>query len=178
MPAGGMAAVLADPTTRELHIQTILDFADRLDADGIDLDYEQFAFADGAATWATTSPDWVTFVAELANRLHEQGRTLTVSIPPVYDVETTGDRGIWVYDHGAIAEHVDAIRIMAYDYSVPEAGPDRAVGVGSRRGRRHVEGRASGVPRQARVGCAVVWHELGGLDGRRVSGDGRGTHRE
>lgn len=123
MPAGGMAAVLADPLSRSLHIRTILDFADRLDADGIDLDYEQFAFADGAATWATTSPDWVEFVAELADRLHDDGRTLTVSIPPVYDVATTGNRGYWVYDHGAIAEHVDAIRIMAYDYSVPEAGP-------------------------------------------------------
>ena len=123
MPAGGMAAVLADPTTRSLHIRTILDFADRLDADGIDLDYEQFAFADGPSTWEATSPDWVAFVAELAAELHDAGRTLTVSIPPVYDLATTGSRGYWVYDHGAIAEHVDAIRIMAYDYSVPEAGP-------------------------------------------------------
>ncbi len=123
MPAGGMAAVLADPTTRALHIDAILDFADRLEVDGIDLDYEQFAFADGAATWETTSPVWVTFIEELADALHKDKRTLTVSIPPVYDVETTGDRGYWVYDHGAIAEHVDAIRIMAYDFSVPDAGP-------------------------------------------------------
>ena len=63
------------------------------------------------------------FVAELAAELHATDRTLTVSIPPVYDVATTGDRGYWVYDHGAIAEHVDAIRIMAYDFSVAEPGP-------------------------------------------------------
>ena len=123
MPAGEMAAILADPTTRTRHVAAILDFADRLDADGIDLDYEQFAFADGSATWEATSPNWVAFVAELAAELHATDRTLTVSIPPVYDVATTGDRGYWVYDHGAIAEHVDAIRIMAYDFSVAEPGP-------------------------------------------------------
>ena len=121
--AGVMAAILADPASRTQHVAAIVEFAERLDADGIDLDYEQFAFADGSATWATTSPNWVAFVAELGGELHDDGRTLTVSIPPVYDVAATGDRGYWVYDHGAIAEHVDAIRIMAYDYSVAEPGP-------------------------------------------------------
>ena len=122
-PAGTMAAILADPVTRSQHVAAIVDFADRLDVDGIDLDYEQFAFADGSATWETTSPNWVAFVAELAVVLHDDGKTLTVSIPPVYDVASAGDRGYWVYDHGAIAEHVDAIRIMAYDFSVAEPGP-------------------------------------------------------
>jgi spore germination protein YaaH len=65
----------------------------------------------------------VAFVAELAERLHAQGRTLTVSIPPVYDEGRTADSGYWVYDHGAIAEHVDRIRIMAYDFSTSSPGP-------------------------------------------------------
>ncbi len=121
--AGVMAAILADPTSRTQHVATIVDFAERVDADGIDLDYEQFAFADGSATWATTSPNWVAFVAELAGELHGEHRTLTISVPPVYDEAATGDRGYWVYDHGAIAEYVDAIRIMTYDYSVAEPGP-------------------------------------------------------
>jgi spore germination protein YaaH len=123
MPAGGMAAVLADPTTRRQHIETILEFADDIGADGIDLDYEQFAFADGDATWAATSPNWVTFIRELAAELHDDDRTLTVSIPAVYDPAVSGSRGYWVYDHGAIAQYVDAIRIMAYDYSVADPGP-------------------------------------------------------
>jgi HAD superfamily hydrolase (TIGR01509 family) len=122
MPAGGMAAILADPDARARHIETIIDFADELDADGIDLDYEQFAYADGRETWATTSPNWVAFVEDLASALHDDGRTLTVSIPPVYDETVTGDRGYWVYDHGAIAAHVDAIRIMGYDFSVDAPG--------------------------------------------------------
>jgi spore germination protein YaaH len=44
-------------------------------------------------------------------------------VPPVYDDEQTDDSGFWVYDFGAIAPHVDAIRVMAYDYSVSEPGP-------------------------------------------------------
>ena len=123
MRAGGMAAILADPATRTDHIASIIEFADSLDADGIDIDYEQFAFADGRNTWAATRPNWVAFIAELAGALRNTGRTLTVSIPPVYDEATTGDPGYWVYDHGAIAEHVDALRIMAYDYSFSTAGP-------------------------------------------------------
>ena len=123
MPAGGMASVLADPATRTRHVEALVAFAESLDADGLDIDYEQFAFADGRDTWAATRPNWVAFVAELAAALDRSGRTLTVSIPPVYDESVTGDRGYWVYDHGAIAEHLDALRIMAYDFSVPEPGP-------------------------------------------------------
>jgi HAD superfamily hydrolase (TIGR01509 family) len=122
MPPGGMAAVLADAGTRSRHVDAIIDFADDIDADGIDLDYEVFAFGDPQETWSTTQPNWVAFVEELASALHDDGRTLTVSIPPVYDQEATGDRGYWVYDHGTIAASVDAIRIMGYDYSVDAPG--------------------------------------------------------
>jgi HAD superfamily hydrolase (TIGR01509 family) len=128
LPAGEMASILADPTTRSRHVAAVLRFAADLGADGIDLDYEQFAFADGPSTWETTRPNWVAFVTELAAALHADGRTLTVSIPPVYDETVTGRRGYWVYDHGAIAPHVDAIRIMAYDYSVAEPGPIAPLG--------------------------------------------------
>ena len=125
MPAGAMAAVLANPKTRSEHVAAIVRFASDLDVDGIDLDYEQFGFADGESSWETTRPNWVTFVDALAARLHRDGRTLTVSIPPVFDAEVTGRRGYWVYDHAAIAEFVDSVRILAYDYSTvgSEPGP-------------------------------------------------------
>lgn len=123
MAAGQMAGILASEASRSRHVDAIVEFADELDADGIDLDYEQFAFADGSDSWAATQPNWVAFVRELAAALHADDRTLTVSIPPVYDETVTGDRGYWVYDHGTIAEYVDAIRIMGYDYSTSEPGP-------------------------------------------------------
>ena len=123
MPAGSMAAIIADPVTRTQHVETIRSFAGELDVAGIDIDYEQFAFADGRDTWAATRPNWVAFIAELGAALRADGRTLAVSIPPVYDAGQTADSGYWVYDYGAIAPHVDRIRIMAYDFSVGEAGP-------------------------------------------------------
>ena len=123
MDAGQMATVLSDPIVRAAHVDAIRQFADDLEVDGIDIDYEQFAFADSPSTWSTTRPNWVAFITELSEVLHDDGRTLSVSIPAVYDESVTGDPGYWVYDHGAIAEHVDGLRIMAYDYSVAEPGP-------------------------------------------------------
>jgi HAD superfamily hydrolase (TIGR01509 family) len=120
---GVMAALLADPESRAAHIDAIVAFAAEHDFQGIDVNYENFAFNDGRDTWATTRPVWVTFIEELAARLHADGRLLTVSVPPVYDDEQTDDSGYWVYDYGSIAPHVDAIRVMAYDYSVSEPGP-------------------------------------------------------
>jgi HAD superfamily hydrolase (TIGR01509 family) len=122
MPAGGMAAVLADPATRSAHVATIAEFAETGGFAGIDIDYEKFAFSDGRETWESTRPNWVAFIDELADRLHADDRTLAVSIPPIYDGDRTDASGFWVYDYAAIDEHVDQIRIMAYDFSVDEPG--------------------------------------------------------
>lgn len=121
--AGVMAGILADAEQRAAHIDALVEFAATGDFPGIDLDYEQFAFADDASTWPSVRPNWVRFVSELAARLHGDGRTLTVTVPPIYDDGRTGDSGYWVYDHGAIAESADFVRIMAYDYSTSEPGP-------------------------------------------------------
>lgn len=123
MPAGGMASVLADPAVRRQHVDTLVAFVVDNDFDGIDINYEQFAFADGRSTWATTRPNWVAFVTELTAELRPLGLTVTVSIPPVYGPGEGPNDGFWVYDHGTIAGIVDHIRIMAYDFSVAEAGP-------------------------------------------------------
>lgn len=123
LPAGEMAAILADPDTRSRHVDTVVSFVEEGGFAGVDLDYEQFAFADGRDTWASTRPHWVAFVEELSVRLRADDRSLTVSIPPVYDDGRTDESGFWVYDYGAIAGHVDRIRIMAYDFSVGDPGP-------------------------------------------------------
>jgi spore germination protein YaaH len=123
LPAGTMAALLADPDTRRRHVAAIRSFAADGDFRGIDIDYEQFAFADGRDTWATTRPNWVAFIEELGAALRADGRTLTVSIPPVYDDGQTAASGFWVYDYGAIVDHVDRIRMMTYDFSVQDPGP-------------------------------------------------------
>lgn len=120
---GEMAAMLANPSTRALHVQSIVELVSREGFDGIDLDYEGFAFVDDYATWETTRPNWVSFVTELATALHSHGKLLVVSVPPIYDTKRTPDSGRWVYDYAAIGEVVDRIRIMGYDYSFDEPGP-------------------------------------------------------
>lgn len=121
--AGEMATTLADPATRAVHVDAIVRLVDDGDFDGVDLDYEQFAFADGRDSWAATRPNWIAFLTELASRLHADGHLLVVSVPPVYDGEQTDDSGYWVYDYAAMGEVVDRIRIMAYDYSTSDPGP-------------------------------------------------------
>jgi HAD superfamily hydrolase (TIGR01509 family) len=123
MPAGGMAAVLADPTTRAQHVAAIVGLVQQQGFDGIDIDYEQFAFTDSRTTWEATRPNWVAFIDELAGALHDRGKLLTVSIPPIYDTDRSADSGYWVYDYAAMGEHADRIRIMAYDYSTARPGP-------------------------------------------------------
>src|SRR3954447_21396468 len=123
MPAGGMAAVLADPVKRAAHVATIADLAATNGYDGIDIDYEQFAFTDNRATWSTTRPLWIDFVTELGARLHADGRILSVSVPYISNTRHNADSGYWVYDYKGMAPHVDQIRIMAYDFSTAKAGP-------------------------------------------------------
>lgn len=122
---GRMAATLADPAKRAAHVQEIVDLVVSNGYDGIDLDYETFAFSDGSSSWAATQPNWTAFVTELGAALKAQGKLLSVTIPP--QCSTSGscsDRtGYWVYNMAGIAPAVDRIRIMAYDYHVQGIGP-------------------------------------------------------
>ena len=123
MAAGAMAAVLADPAQRAAHIATLVNLVEANGFAGIDLDYEQFAFADGTASWASTRPVWVQFVVELGAALHARARLLAVTTPPIYSSTRAPGTGYWVYDWAAIAPHIDRLRIMAYDYSFSSPGP-------------------------------------------------------
>jgi spore germination protein YaaH len=128
MAARAMAAVLADPAQRAAHIATLVNLVEANGFAGIDLDYEQFAFADGTSSWATTRPVWVQFVAELGGALHARARLLSVTTPPIYNGTRAAGSGYWVYDWAAIAPHVDRLRIMAYDFSFSSPGPIAPLG--------------------------------------------------
>lgn len=123
-----MAQVLDDPTRRAALVSSIVALVQANDYDGIDLDFEGFAFYDAVTTWDTTRPDWVTFIGQLSAALHARGKLLSVTTPPIYTdnrTQTSGTKwndGYWVYDWAGIADKVDRLRIMAYDYSV-SGGP-------------------------------------------------------
>ncbi len=109
--AGVMAAMLADPVERAAHVQAIAEFAASNDFAGIDINYENFAFDDDRDTWATTRPNWVTFITELGRPPPRRRSTPHGQRPLVVDAGRTEDSGYWVYDYGSIAPHVDAIRV-------------------------------------------------------------------
>ncbi len=135
MGARGMAGVLADPTARAAHEQAIMDFVTGTGTnssgpfDGIDLDYENFAFSDGRASWPDTDAgpgtrtNWASFLTELSAMLHAAGKTLAVSVPPIYNSGQDSNSGYWVYDFATMGQVADHIRIMTYSYSVSAPGP-------------------------------------------------------
>ena len=121
--ARAMASVLKDPAARAAHVNQLVALVISNGYEGIELDYEKFAFSDGSSTWATTRPAWVDFVTELGDALHAAGKRLALAVPPMYDGTYTSSSGYWVYDYAGIAPVVDSLRIMTYDYSVSRPGP-------------------------------------------------------
>lgn len=100
----------------------ITSFVTNNNFDGIDLDFENFAFLDGNTTWSATQPNWVAFIKELSAQLHAQKRLLSVTSPVVF-FPTDKQKGYTVYAWSQIATYIDRLRIMAYDYSLANPGP-------------------------------------------------------
>jgi hypothetical protein len=117
-----LSEYLANPATRTTIVKTIVDLVVKNDFDGIDLDYEGFAFVDGSSTWNKTAPRWVALVKELSVALHAKNKLLSVSTPYVYDPKEK-QKGYFVYAWADIASSIDRLRIMTYDYSVARPGP-------------------------------------------------------
>ena len=115
---GYLASQLASPRLRAAVVRQLVATVAADGADGIDLDFEGFAFRDGRATWATLHPKWLAFIRELARSLARSGKALDVTMPP----EDSSADSYWVYDEAGIAPYVHAIRLMAYDYHVDSPG--------------------------------------------------------
>jgi 5-hydroxyisourate hydrolase-like protein (transthyretin family) len=90
--------------------------------DGIDIDFEGFAFVDKNTTWTATAPLWTAFIKELSVALRAEDKLLSVSTPYVLN-PADKQKGYYVYAWAAIASSIDKLRIMTYDYSVAKVGP-------------------------------------------------------
>ena len=119
---GVLAGLLAQPAARANIERAILNLVMSNKYAGIDLDFENFAFADGNTTWTTTAPLWVQFIHELGDALHAQNKLLSVTTPVLFN-PATGKKGYYVYSWAGIAPYIDRLRIMAYDYSTSSPGP-------------------------------------------------------
>lgn len=117
-----LAGLLKSPSSRAQIVNAIMNLVRTNNYDGIDLDFEGFAFIDGNETWKTTAPLWVTFVGELSTALHAENKVLSVSTPYVLN-PVDKQKGYFVYAWADIASYIDKLRIMTYDYSVAKVGP-------------------------------------------------------
>ena len=117
-----LAKLLAKSSDRASVIKPIVDLVMSKNFDGIDLDFEGFAFVDGTASWPTTKPNWVLFVKELSAALHANGKLLSITAP-VHFALTEKQKGYTVYAWVEIAPYIDRLRIMTYDYSTSKPGP-------------------------------------------------------
>ena len=103
--------------TRPTHIANIVALVERMDYDGIDIDYEAFP--------RTTRDDFSAFIEALSAELHARGRLLSIAVHA-----KTSDVGLWegaaAQDWARLAAAVDVFRIMTYDYhhrASAKAGP-------------------------------------------------------
>ena len=117
-----LSGYLAKPEIRTTIVKSIVELVNKYSFDGIDLDFEGFAFVDGNTTWPKTAPNWVLFVKELSVALRAQQKLLSISAPYSFN-PTEKQKGYYVYSWAEIASSIDRLRIMTYDYSVAKPGP-------------------------------------------------------
>jgi spore germination protein YaaH/5-hydroxyisourate hydrolase-like protein (transthyretin family) len=117
-----LSNLLANPTSRSQIARTLHSYVMTNNFDGIDLDFEGFAFVDGSSTWAKTAPSWVALVKELSALLRANNKLLSVSTPYNFN-PAERQKGYTVYAWPQIAPYIDRLRIMTYDYSVSKVGP-------------------------------------------------------
>lgn len=105
---GSIWEMIAEPTMRDFHIGEIVGLVERMDYDGIDIDYEGFPLF--------TRDDFSTFIEDLSGELHAHSKLLTIAVHAktsdvsAYDAATAQD---W----NRIAPAVDVFTIMTYDYT-------------------------------------------------------------
>jgi len=105
--------VLSDEDSRKKHIQQIIDIAEEVGADDIDIDYEKIKLED--------KDSFAKFIKELANILHQQNKTLNVTVQQ--KTNNIRKSGAGAVDWKEISEYADRITIMCYNYSSKVSNP-------------------------------------------------------
>jgi len=119
---GELSKIMGTDASRATLIKTITDLVMANKFDGIDLNFEGFAYVDKIATWPTIQSRWVKFVAELSVALRSKNKLLSVTTPYLLD-PTTGRRGYYHYAWPEISSHIDRLNIMFYDYHKYDTKP-------------------------------------------------------
>lgn len=103
-----ISSMIEDETTRAAHVAHIVELVERMDYDGIDIDYEGFG--------RHTREPFALFVEELAAALHDNDRLLSVTVHPKTEDISPYDAA-YAQDWQRIADAADILQIMTYDYT-------------------------------------------------------------
>ncbi len=106
--------ILSEPKSRAEHVNAIMKIARQPNVDGIDLDYENLP--------PEARVPYTAFVTELAAALHQDGKILSVTVPPKIRAD---DPCVFCKfaDYAAIGDTADRFRVMAYEYHGKSGGP-------------------------------------------------------
>ncbi len=105
--ANASPLAISDPQTRAHHVDAIVALVTRMGYDGIDIDYEEFPLS--------TRDDFSLFIETLGERLHADGRLLSIAVHAKTEDFPTWE-GAAAQDWARLAAVVDIFRIMTYDY--------------------------------------------------------------
>jgi hypothetical protein len=94
-------AVLASPALREEHIQALVQLSLQPGNAGVDIDYPNIS--------PTRKADFTAFIAELAQQLHQNNRTLSIVLPPPAKSGVSWDTG--AYDWAELSPRADLLKL-------------------------------------------------------------------
>ncbi|MFN8377526.1 MAG: glycosyl hydrolase family 18 protein [Anaerolineae bacterium] len=116
MPAffSTLSVAIDQPEVRTRHVEEIAALVERMDYDGIDIDYEEFR--------ASARDAFSAFIEELAAALHAHSRLLSVTIQAKTS-EPGNDPGSAAHDYSRLMAAADVINIMTYDYTGRNSPP-------------------------------------------------------
>lgn len=109
-----ISLAIEDPATRAHHVAELAALVERMDYDGLDLDYEEFG--------AHAREPFSAFVEELAAALHANGRLLSVTVQAKTG-EPGNDPGSAAHDYPRLLAAADVVNIMTYDYTGRNSPP-------------------------------------------------------
>ncbi|MDD5618045.1 MAG: glycosyl hydrolase family 18 protein [Candidatus Omnitrophica bacterium] len=105
--------MLNNQELRQKHIRQILSVAKEINADGIDIDYEEL--------YAQDKETFSQFIKELSQALHKDNKTLVVTVSQ--KIEDHSRNGAGATDWREISRYADKIMIMCYNYSTRGGRP-------------------------------------------------------
>lgn len=107
---------------RATHISALLSIARQRLFDGIDLNYESFAFK--TLNREANARGFAVFAAELCPKIQALGKTCAITVTS----RTASSPSAPAWDYATIGRVADRVRVMAYDQHVGASGPGPIAG--------------------------------------------------